>query len=218
VTFGSYVNRDSNESNGCVPTGVSVYGNPTYAGVKDPGRCNNKILISTSTDGGATFTGTSADPRTEPVVTQAPGQRHTDQFFQWSAFTRNGDLAVSYYDRQFGHDEYNGWSDVSLSGSRDLVRFGQTRVTTGSMPPPTQFPGTQGGQFFGDYTGLAAVDQAHPIWMDTRPRDVFVCPGTGAPGKPPALCGATEKNGLPANDQDIYTDTVKVPSGGQGGR
>ena len=36
---------------------------------------------------------------------------------------RDGQLAVSYYDRQYGNDELTGESDFSLSGSTDLARF-----------------------------------------------------------------------------------------------
>lgn len=213
VNFGSYVNRDSNEANGCTPTGFAADGNPTYTGVKTAGACNNKILISVSRDGATTFTGTSTDPRREPVVTQSRGQARTDQFWQWSAFTSTGKLAVDYYDRQYGTDESTGSSDLSLSGSTDLVDFGQARVTSSSMPPPTQFPGPKGGEFYGDYIGLAALTKAHPLWSDTRSQDLFVCPGTATPGTPPALCGGTEANGQQANDQDIFTSTLEVPTG-----
>ena len=215
VTFGSYINVDSKESNGCAPTGFASDGNPTYTGVKTPGACNNKILVRTSRDGGATFTGGTADPRTAPVVPSAPAQARTDQWFQWAAINNLGQLAVSYYDRQYGNDETTGYSDFTLSGSRDKVNFGHVRVTSGSMPPPTEFPNSQGsGVFWGDYTGLAAVDVvAHPIWSDTRPVDVFLCPGTATgPGSPPALCSGTEGNGIVANDQDAYTGLVPVPA------
>ena len=218
VAFGSYINKDSNESNGCTPTGFAGDGNPTYTGVKTPGACNNKILLSVSNDAGATFTGNSADPRTEQLVTTARGQKGTDQFWQWSAYTRDGKLAVDYYDRQYGNDETTGSSDFSLSGSTSLVSFGQKRVTSSSMPAPTQFEGPQGGQFYGDYVGLAAIDQAHPLWMDTRSKDLFLCPGTGTPGNPPKLCGGIESNGEVANDEDLYTSTLGVPTGGSNER
>jgi hypothetical protein len=213
VTFGSYINRDSNESNGCVPSGFSGFGNPTYTGVKTAGACNNKILLSVSTDGGATFTGTSADPRNETIVTQSSAQAKTDQFWQWSAFTRSGKLAVDYYDRQYGKDETNGSSDFSLSGSSNLTDFGQVRVSSSSMPAPTQFEGPQGGQFYGDYIGLAAIDKAHPIWSDTRSKDLFVCPGSATAGNPPTLCGGIEPNGEIANDEESFTSSVVVPTG-----
>jgi hypothetical protein len=81
------------------------------------------------------------------------------------------------------------------------------------MPPPTQFSGT----FWGDYTGLAALTKAWPIWSDTRAPDLFLCPGTGTPTTPPQTCTGTEggpQAGLTANDQDIYTDNVGVSSSG----
>src|SRR5207237_1102261 len=103
VSYGSYINRNSNESNGCVPLGfVPGTGRPLYAGVKTAGACNNKILVSVSNNGGATFTGTTADARTMPIVNQANNQRRTDQWWQWLAFSDRGKLAISYYDRAYG--------------------------------------------------------------------------------------------------------------------
>jgi hypothetical protein len=213
VTLGSYINRHSKESNGCVPAGISAAtGNNLYTGVKTPGACNNDILISISEDGGATFTGTTADPRTEAVVTTGSRQATTDQFWQWADFTKDGTLAVSNYDRQYGSDETNGYSDVSLSTSGNLEEFGTKRVTSGSMPPPTQF----GGLFYGDYSGLAAWTDAHPLWADTRDPELFLCPGTGTPTAAPQVCTANHLAGfstnLVANDQNIYTASVAVSS------
>jgi hypothetical protein len=211
VTLGSYINSDSNESNGCVPAGFASDGNPMYTGVKTPGACANKILVSVSTDGGATFTGTTTDPRQETVVNQDAAQKHTDQWWQWAAINKGGRLAVSYYDRQYGRDEFDGASDFSLSGSSDLVNFATTRVTTSSSPAPTQFMGPNGGLFWGDYTGLSVNgDTAYPIWSDTRSRDLFLCNAPSA-GNPPALCTATEPNGQGANDEEIFTASVPIP-------
>ncbi len=216
ITFGSYINADSNESNGCTPTG-GAGGNPTYTGVKTPGACANKILLKVSTNGGNSFPGPT-DPRTAEVVNQSAGQKHTDQWFQWSAFTNDGKLAVDYYDRQYGSDETTGSSDFSLSGTKDLTRFGQTRLTSSSMPAPTQFEGPAGGQFYGDYVWLSASSKAYAIWSDTREPDLFLCPGTSTgPGNPPALCGATEPNGLQANDEETFMSAVNVPTGNRGG-
>jgi hypothetical protein len=212
VTFGSYINRHSNEDNGCAPAGFADSGLDLYTGVKTVGACNNDIVLSVSNDGGASFSGTATDVRDEPTVTQDRRQATTDQWFQWAAFTRSGRLAVDYYDRQYGNDETTGWSDFSLSGSSDLARFATDRVTSSSMPPPTQFGGPAGGQFWGDYTGLAAVDEAHPIWSDTRSLDLFTCPDSATgPGNPPRLCTGVEDNGLTANDEDMYTATMSVP-------
>lgn len=214
VTFGSYINKDSNPSNGCVPAGFGVGGNNAYTGVKTVGACNNKILESISTNGGASFNGNVTDPTTLTVVSSAKGQKTTDQWWQWAAFTRDGKLAVSYYDRQYGNDETSGFMDFSLSGSHNLQDFGVRRVTSSSMPIPTEFPDAQGNSlFFGDYTGLSAVDDAHPIWMDTRSPDLALCPGTGVPGVPPKVCTFTSApNGPMANDEDAFTSSLDVPS------
>ena len=214
VTLASYINADSNPSNGCIPAGISaVTGNNLYTGVKTAGACNDKILESVSTNGATSFNGTVTDPTTLPIVSSAPDQKLTDQWWQWSAFTRDGKLAVSYYDRQYGNDETTGFMDMSLSGSSDLTNFGVRRVTSASMPSPTEFPDAQGNSlFFGDYSGLSAVDDAHPLWMDTRSPDLALCPGTGAPGVPPKVCTFSEPNGVQANDEDIFTSTEGVPS------
>jgi hypothetical protein len=218
VTFGSYINRDSRESNGCVPAGFS----PTtdlnlYTGVKKAGACNNKILLSLSTNHGASFTGTTTDPRALPVVSTAPGQKRTNQWWQWAAFTPGGTLAVSYYDRQYASDEQTGRMDVSASTASTSSlnahplnpTFRVRRATSSSMPLPTQFADGQGnGLFFGEHSGLAAGTGVHPLWSDTRNPDAFVCSGTGAPGVPPAMCTAKEPNGRLANDQEIYIATL----------
>jgi hypothetical protein len=202
VTVGSYINKYSKESNGCVPTGlVDASFAGLYTGVKTLGACNNGILLSTSNDGGTTFTGTDADPRDLTLVTQDRGQRTSDQWWQWVDFFRDGRLVVSYYDRQYGSDETTGYSDFSLTTSRNLSSFDTRRASTGSSPPPTQFSGL----FWGDYTGLAVAQRAYPIWSDTRPRDLFLCPDTGTPRHPPALCGQDAAPNLPANDQDVFT-------------
>lgn len=203
VTFGSYINVHSNESNGCSPNGISPSGNNLYIGVKTPGACNNDILVSVSNDGGATFTGTTTDPRALTTATPQSGQATTDQFWQWEAFTSTAKFAVSYYDRQYGTDETTGSSDISLSGSTDLATFHVALVTSSSMPPPTEF----GGVLYGDYSGLTASGNANPAWMDTRSPMLFLCPGstTGA------LCGASE-TGLNTNDQDVYTENIGVPT------
>ena len=218
VAFGSYINPHSKESNGCVPAGTSpATGQNLFTGVKTPGACNNDILVSVSSDGGATFTGTTTDPRALQSVNPDAGQATTDQWWQWIAFTKNAKLATSYYDRQYGTDEQTGYSDVSLSGSGDTTGWGVQRVTSSSMPPPTQFPESNGfSAFWGDYTGLTADTQAHPFWSDTRDPDLFACTtSSGAVQTPPSVCGATVPNGsgsdFPVNDQNAYTANNSVP-------
>ncbi len=206
VTFGSYINRNSNEQRGCTPAGFAADGLNLYDGVKTGG-CNNDILYSVSTNRGGSFSGTTIDPRLLPVVTDAPRQASTDQFWQGATITANGTLVVDYYDRQYGSDNTTGYSDITVSASHDRVSFAHRRVTSSSNPPPTQFS----GQFMGDYIGVDATNStAYPIWSDTRTVDEFICPGTG-PGVPPTVCSGSAPNAPFANDQDIYTAAVPIP-------
>jgi hypothetical protein len=218
ITYGSYINRDSNASTACTPNGTD--GDAfvqLYNGVKT-GACANKILVSVSKNKGASFSATGADPRTVTVVPQRAAQAHTDQFWQWSGFDNAGQIVVSYYDRQYGADITNASMDITLStegnGEGDNARsseedsqlsFASQRVTSSSMPSPTQFPDAQGNSvFFGDYSGLAVANTAHPLWMDTREPDLFDC-GTN----PPAVCTATSANGNQANTEDIFTASIR---------
>ena len=85
VTFASYINRHSNERNGCVPQGYNPDTfQPLYTGVKKQGACNNDVLLSRSTDGGKTFTGQTTNVRVLPSV--RGNDPHADQFWQWAAF------------------------------------------------------------------------------------------------------------------------------------
>ena len=204
VTYGSYINRNSNETTGCTPAGIAASGNKLYTGVKN-GTCNNDIVLSVSTDAGSSFATT--EPRRLPVVTTASGQARTDQFWQGAAYTPSGRLAVSYYDRRYGNDENTGFSDITVSQSRNLTSFRHDRATSSSMPPPTQFDGT----FYGDYAGVAVTNHtAYPIWSDTRPVDLFRCPGTGTTTTPPKVCESGAANASVANDQDIYITGVPI--------
>ncbi|WP_327582044.1 glycoside hydrolase [Nonomuraea sp. NBC_00507] len=200
VSYGSFISRNSRESGGCTPTGFTgPLGNPLYTGVKSA--CNNDIVVSESTDGGASFAGTSADVRTLPSATDRPGQRTTDQFFHGSDYTPGGKYVVTYYDRQYGNAAVTGFSDISLS-TRTGSGYATQRVTSSSMPPPTQF----GGLFFGDYIQVSAsATGAYPAWVDTREPALFLCPGTGEPGVPPKTCTAPMPQADPANEQEIFT-------------
>jgi hypothetical protein len=206
VTFGSYINPNSKEPK-CVPNGFNpATGDNLFTGVKTAGGCNNDILLSVSNNAGTTFTGASTDPRSLPSVT--PGAGTSDQWWQWEAFSNGGTLAVSYYDRQYGSDETTGSMDITLSSSPDLSSFKSQRVTSASMPLPTEFPDANGNSlFFGDYAGLTAGQTAQPLWMDTRSVDLFLCPSSS----PPALCTATYPSGITANDQDIFTSQTSIP-------
>src|SRR5262249_55914876 len=210
VTYGSYVNMNSNEGNGCVPAGV----NPAtlqnlYTGVKTPGACHNAIVISVSNNGGASFVGTSQDVRSLPVAESTDAQRSTDQYFHGMAFNSSGKLVVGAYDRSYGTDETTGFSDISVLTSANLKSFNKSqRVTTASMPPATEFA----VNLSGDYAQLRVADKtASPVWPDARALDLFLCPGTGTRGNPPQACNGAGVNFSPANDQDIFPAAVSVP-------
>jgi hypothetical protein len=208
VTYASYINRYSNEQNGCVPAGI----NPAtlqdlYTGVKTPGACHNGIVLSVSRNGGASFTGTGTDVRTLPVTASTAGQRSSDQYFQGMAFTPSGELVTSSFDRSYGTDETTGSSDISLATSTDLATFRNQRVTSSAMPPETEFS----GDFYGDYAQLALTPSAaYPVWSDTRQSDLFLCPGTGTPGNPPKVCTGSAPNAAVANNEAIYTAGVPL--------
>ena len=214
VAYGSYINKDSNEttpgngSTGCAPNGTDqdVF-TQLYQGVKTAA-CANKILVSDSTNKAGSFSAGSNDPRTVAIVPQDAAQAHTDQWWQWSAFDKDGEYVVSYYDRQYGNDITNASNDFSLSAQQEgggALNFTTQRVTTSSMPNPTEFPNANGNSvFMGDYTGLAVWDTAHPLWTDTRQPDLFDCPSSS----PPAVCLLSTPNGQIANNEDIFSNTT----------
>ena len=177
-------------------------------GVKTPGACNNDI-VDQPIDERAARRSPVARPTCARCRPTRAADNQTDQFWQWAAFNPSGQLAVSYYDRGYGSDETTGFSDISLSGSRNGTDFATTRVTSASMPPPTQFEGT----FFGDYSGLSAGgDAAHPFWMDTRDPNLFVCrDSAGNVTLPPSVCTASAEQAAVANDQNVYTRGLTIP-------
>jgi hypothetical protein len=202
VHFGSYINPHSRESNaagaghcapaGLVPPGSLNEGNNLFTGVNTVGGCNNDILVSESFDGGQTYTG--SDPRTLPSVNQ--DSTFTDQFWQWSAIDANGHTVVMFYDRQYGNDESNGYSDISI-----VFATTESRVTGTSMPPPTQFANAfNHGEFMGDYSGLTmAGNVALPFWTDTRDVGITTCPAN-----PRQLCTM-------GNQQDVFVARITSP-------
>jgi hypothetical protein len=210
VTFGSYINPDSKETNPaghgqCSPNGFNPNtGANLYTGVGTPNDCNNDILLSYSTDGGTTWSGQTIDPRNAPVISNETPGTLTDQFWQWAAINSSGDLVVSYYDRKYGNDQANGSLDITIAASPGTLSFAHERVTSRSTPSPTEFPdNTNGyGLFNGDYSGLAVSGTtAWPFWTDSRNAEYFQCP---SPANPLMLC--RNMNGtVPGFDEDVFT-------------
>jgi hypothetical protein len=179
VDFGSYINPNSNPDLGnCAPAGLSQFFLNLYDGVGDVGGCNNDILRSVSTDGGASFTGTTTPPQDLPAVSDESHGQVADQFWQYSALNpRTGKVLTAYYDRRYGDDQATGFIDISILLSNGNHR----RVTNRSMPPSNEFPSTNGYSLFvGDYMQLAVGPDgiAYPVWTDTR-NPIFTFDPTG---------------------------------------
>jgi len=188
VNVGSYINSNSKESTGCVPTsfsgatGINLY---TGAGTS---ACNNQIIQSESNNGGTSFNGTTTDPRAMPIV--GSQSKLADEFWQWTGISAGGKVVVGYYDRQYGNDDTTGASDYSVS-----VGGHSSRVSTVSSPPPTEF----GGLFLGDYNVLSVVgNKAWVTWTDDRNPGVTSCPGNVN-----AICSLGQ-------DEDVFASRVSV--------
>jgi hypothetical protein len=178
VTLGSYLNRHSNPERGnCASAGINpATGLPLYTGVGEENGCNNDIVVSVSTDAGASFTGTTTPVAELPSISD---ERATlaDQWWQWAALNPRGGVTVAYYDRKYGDAQQTGFMDITMRrGNGNHVR-----VTNQSLPPTQEFPeaGASSGIFIGDYMGVAVGSDgmAHPIWTDTR-NPIFT-PSTG---------------------------------------
>ncbi len=174
VDVGSYINPHSNPTLGnCAPAGVSgATGINLYTGVGDVDGCNNDILRSVSTNGGATFTGTTTDPEHLPAISDE-GNHLADQWWQWTAGNpKTGKAVAAYYDRKYGSDQSTGFMDISVVKSNGS----HVRATDQSMPPSNEFAGSSGfSTFMGDYNAVAVGSDGviHPVWADTR-NPIFV--------------------------------------------
>jgi hypothetical protein len=160
--------------NGDVYVVFQNFNNAVAAG----GDNHNQVLIVKSTDGGASFTGTTTPVAELPSVSdENPRTQLADQWWQWAARNPKGGVTVAYYDRKYGDAQQTGFMDITMRRGNGS----HVRVTNRSLPPTQEFPeaGASTGVFVGDYMGLAvgADGRAHPIWTDTR-NPVF-SPSTG---------------------------------------
>lgn len=115
------------------------------------------VLLSTSDDGGAHW----SPPR--PIDGSSPGPG-ADRFFAWiSADPVTGLLAAGYYRRL-----ESGRLVYELAWSRDGgARFQRRTWSAGSFEP--------GGQFLGDYTGVAAYGgRVFAAWTEAPPGEIDV--------------------------------------------
>jgi hypothetical protein len=117
-----------------------------------PTDTNTDVFVSRSTDGGQTW---------------SPARQLTtnkdDQFFPWLSVSPTGTVAVTYFDRQFGHPLIDTSLAQSTTGGRS---WSFTRVSEVSWNPDLAF---RLGVFIGDYNGLdTTATTALPFWTDAR--------------------------------------------------
>ncbi len=133
-----------------------------YVAWNDYATGNSNILLARSVNGGLTFT--------SPVKIN-DDLTSNDQFFPWLKSV-DGRVSAVFYDRRLDSSNHN--LDVFYTDSSDqgLTFSSNTRVTDTSFSPDVEF----GGQFIGDYIGLAVTKtDAYPVWTDTRnlDQDIF---------------------------------------------
>lgn len=125
---------------------------------------NADILLSRSTDDGATW---SAPLRVNDDGTAA------DQIYPWLDVDPNGNCNVMFYDRRDDPGNYLIHTYVARSSDGGASFFRNQRVSDVAWDHAGDF----GGQFIGDYNGMACSAAAvHPFWTDARSgkQDVYV--------------------------------------------
>jgi hypothetical protein len=142
--------------------------NPNGSAATATTPCDNDVLYSYSTNGGATW---SAATNLTPKSRFGP----TAQWMPWSGVTPNGaTLWVAYYDRSYGNCETTGCNDITLAGVNRPATGSPTvsyhRITTSSMPNLVVANNPLQAGFLGDYMWLAvdAQGRANIVWADTR--------------------------------------------------
>jgi hypothetical protein len=126
---------------------------------------NTDILVTTSTNGGATWS----------AARQVSANRAA-QWQPWGGVGPTGTLYAAYYDRQYGNCESTGCNDITLASSTDNgATWKYRRITTSSMPNATCAVVPTECGFLGDYMGLAVGGgKVHITWGDTRGRNATV--------------------------------------------
>ena len=116
------------------------------------------VYLSSSTDGGATFS--------TPVI--ASDVTTNSQFDPWVAVDVNGNVNLGFYDRRLDANDTRLRYFVSRS-SDGGVTFQKNVAVSDKGFNPNNYP--QGG-FIGDYIGVAASDRTvHGLWCDGRNGD-----------------------------------------------
>ena len=209
VTFGSYINRDSNESPRLHTDRVRRRrpqhlhrGENRWLQQRHPLQRLHQPAARRS----PAPPSTRGSCRSSPTPTK---QASTDQYWQGAAFAADGTLVASYYDRSYGTDNTTGYSDITVSASHDQVTFRpQARhVVVDAAADPVH----RAVHAATTSASTSTATTAYPIWADTRTVDEFLCPGTGTPSVPPTVCTGSAPNAPVANDEDIFAAAVAIP-------
>ncbi len=140
--------------------------NRLYLAWADKSTGDSDIQLSTSTDGGKTW---SQPERVNDDLLRNDAQ----QFFPQLAVAPNGVVSVSFFDTRLdpAHHLIDAYLAQSLDGGATFLP--NVRVTTSGFNPSIAAPRDESGaEFIGDYQGLTADNHfVHLFWNDTRPGD-----------------------------------------------
>jgi hypothetical protein len=144
---------------------------------------NSDVVVSESTDGGATWS--------TPTAIQLPG----DQFMPWAAFDGSGTLRIGFFDRSY--DPANHLYGYTIATETSPGVFTTTEASTALSDPTTHdrwfarnansaFPQATG--FLGDYSNIAAIPGTASgivaYWTDMRLENCWgLAPGCGRHGE-----------------------------------
>ena len=180
VTYGSYINRDSNEARGCTPGRVRRRRHQPLHRGEERRLQQRHPLQRVRPTAAPTSPAAAIDPRQLPVVTDSPNAgQHRPVLAGRRVHRQRHARRVSYYDRSYGDDNTTGYSDITVSASHDRTTL---RRTSGRRRPRCRRRPSSAALSTATTPGLAVTNTtAYPIWSDTRAVDQFLCPGTGTP-------------------------------------
>lgn len=146
-------------------------------------KTNSDVVVSESTDGGATWSAPTAIARTG------------DQFMPWAVFDGSGKLRVGFFDRSYDAENHQYGYTVATETSPGA--FATAQVTTALSDPTTSdrwfartvnsaFPNATA--FLGDYSNIAAIPGSSSglvaYWTDLRVENCWPSgPGCGSHGE-----------------------------------
>ncbi len=145
---------------------TSIYSGKVYAVWQDIRFGTSNILLSVSTNGGATWS--------SPPMKVDNGPTGSQNFFPYiSVSPDTGDIDIVYYSNRNNSNLLDVYVAHSTNGASS---FTNSRITTTSFDPNTPPPGV----FIGDYIGNVIVppSQNVAVWTDTSNgrQDIFIGP------------------------------------------